>query len=135
MELSGQSFHLMLCPGELFLRGDPERLRAALENLCYNALSFTPKDGTITLSLEQENGMAAVRVSDTGAGIAPEDLPHVFERGFTRRPEGEGMGLFIVRTITLEHSGTAEVSSLPGHGSVFTLRFPLSAPDLPEENA
>lgn len=45
------------------------------------------------------------------------------------------MGLFIVRTITLEHSGTAEVSSVPGQGSVFTLRFPLSAPDSPEENA
>ena len=66
-------------------------------------------------------------MSDTGCGIAPEDLPHVFERGFTRRPDnsGEGLGLYIVRTFALEHGGSAEAESKPGSGSTFTLRLPL----------
>lgn len=99
-----------------------------MENLCYNALSFTPEDGTVTLSLRREDGWAAVSVTDTGAGIAPADLPHLFERGFTRRPDGsgQGMGLFIVRNVALEHGGTAEVRSQLGEGSTFTLRLPLS---------
>ena len=89
------------------------QLRAALENLCYNALSFTPPGGRITLSLRRESGSAVICVADTGSGIAPEDLPHVFERGFTRRPDGsgEGLGLYIVRTFALEHGGRAEAES------------------------
>ena len=106
MELSGLEFRLRL-PGEkLYIRGDRGRLRTALENLCYNALSFTPPDGTVTLGLTQESPYAVVTVQDTGRGIAPEDLSHVFERGFTRREDdsGEGLGLHIVRIIALEHS-------------------------------
>lgn len=128
MELSGQRFRLELPQEELTIQGSPERLRSALENLCYNALSFTPEEGAITLSLGQEEGMAVIRVSDTGRGIAPEDLPHVFDRGFTRRPDdsGEGMGLFLVRTAAIELGGSVEVASRLGEGSVFTLRLPLA---------
>ena len=91
-------------------------------------MSFTPADGTVTLSLRREDGWAAVSVADTGAGIADGDLPHLFERGFTHRPDGsgQGMGLFIVRNAALEHGGTAEASSQMGEGSTFTLRLPLS---------
>lgn len=126
MELSGQKFRLELCSGSVVIQGDRERLRMALENLCYNALSFTPEDGTITLSLTKETGYAILSVRDTGPGIAPEDLPHVFERGFTRRWDGsgEGLGLYIVRTVALEHGGTVSVDAQLGKGSVFTLRLP-----------
>ena len=71
--------------------------------------------------------MAVIQVADTGRGIAPEDLPHVFDRGFTRRPggDGEGMGLFLVRSAAIEHGGSVGAASRPGEGSVFTLRLPL----------
>ena len=128
MELSGQTFRLVLPPVTLTAAGDGERLGVALENLCYNALSFTPEDGTITLSLEQEGEWALIHVEDTGIGIPEEDLPHVFERGFTSRAEegGDGLGLYIVRTVALEHGGRVEVSSQVGKGSRFTLRLPLA---------
>lgn len=127
MELSGQSFCLEL-PGEkLCILGDSDRLRSALENLCYNALSFTPANGKITVSLKKEKGCAAMTVTDTGEGILPENIPHLFDRGFTNRSDGsgEGLGLFIVRTTALEHGGTVEVESHPGNGSAFTIYLPV----------
>jgi len=127
MELNGQSFLLELPRETLTAAGDEARLRSALENLCYNAVSFTPCDGTVILSLQREGDKALVCVTDTGPGIAPEDLPHIFDRGFTRRDDGgEGLGLFIVRTVALEHGGTVEAASRSGGGSVFTLRLPLT---------
>ena len=68
-----------------------------------------------------------VEVRDTGAGISPEDLPHLFERGFTSRTGGggEGLGLYIVRTIALEHGGSVKADSQLGRGSVFSLQIPL----------
>lgn len=130
MELFGQAFRLELTAAPLSVLGDEAQLRSALENLCYNALSFTPEEGTVTLSLREEEGMAAIAVADTGRGIAEEDLPHIFERGFTRRPEGggEGMGLYLVRTAAMEHGGSVEAVSRPGQGSLFTLRLPLLPP-------
>lgn len=126
-ELSGQTFVLELPETVLTVAGDEERLRSALENLCYNALSFTPEDGTVALSLRRERGWVVIDVTDTGAGIDPADLPRVFDRGFTHLPDGsgQGMGLFIVRNAALEHGGAAEVRSRVGGGSVFTLRLPL----------
>ena len=128
IELGGQRFALELPREELYVSAGENQLRAALENLCYNALSFTPPGGRITLSLRRESGSAVICVADTGSGIAPEDLPHVFERGFTRRPDGsgEGLGLYIVRTFALEHGGRAEAQSQPGKGSTFKLHLPLA---------
>ena len=129
MELFGQSFLLALPSESLTISGDTERLRSALENLCYNAASFTPEDGVITLSLGTEQGKAVIAVSDTGVGIAPENMSRVFDRGFTNRPDGsgEGLGLYLVRAIALEHGGTVEVQSQLGKGSVFTLRLPIAS--------
>lgn len=128
MELSGQSFRLELPRETLVVSGDHDRLRSALENLCYNALSFTPENGRITLSLKKENGCAAITVADTGEGIPAENIPRLFDRGFTNRPDGsgEGLGLFIVRTTALEHGGSVKVESHPGEGSSFTIYLPLT---------
>lgn len=128
MELSGQTFRLVLPRDSLTVAGDGERLGVALENLCYNALSFTPEDGTITLSLEREGEWALIQVEDTGSGISEQDLLHVFERGFTSRAEegGDGLGLYIVRTVALEHGGRVEAFSRLGRGSRFTLHIPLT---------
>lgn len=127
MELWGQEFHLKLPKQQVYVAVDTQRLQIALENLCYNALSFTPEYGKIELSLQVLGNRAQIAVADTGAGIAAEDLAHVFERGFTRRADGsgEGLGLFIVQTIALEHGGSVDVVSEKGKGSTFYLYLPL----------
>ncbi|MFN7949346.1 MAG: ATP-binding protein [Blastocatellia bacterium] len=112
--------------------GDPDRLQQIIWNLLSNAVKFTPPDGRIEVSLEQMTGEACIRVSDTGCGIAPEFLPHVFER-FTQAERaaqvtggGLGLGLAIVRHLVELHGGTIRAESKgEGLGAVFTVRLPL----------
>jgi PAS domain S-box-containing protein len=120
----------------LTLQGDTDRLQQATWNLLNNAVKFTPQGGTVRLTAGREEGWVVISVQDTGQGIDPDFLPHVFERfrqaegGSTRRHGGLGLGLAIVRHIVELHGGTASVSSAgEGRGSTFTLRFPLQAPD------
>jgi two-component system OmpR family sensor kinase len=107
--------------------GDPDRLRQLLLNLVDNAIKYTPRGGTITLSLYREEGWVRVSVQDTGVGIPPEALPHIFER-FFRMPrqgrKGVGLGLAIARWIAEAHGGRLEVESQVGQGSTFTLWLP-----------
>jgi PAS domain S-box-containing protein len=111
---------------------DPDRLRQVMWNLLSNAVKFTQRGGRAEVELSREGAQAAVRVSDTGAGIAPDFLPHVFDRfrqadmGTTRQHGGLGLGLSIVRHLVELHGGevTAE-SAGPGLGSTFTVRLPL----------
>ena len=128
MEASGVEFLLELPHAPCFVRADRDRLVRVLENLCYNALSFTPEDGRITLALELLPGTARVRVSDTGCGIAPEELPRVFDRFYTSREDGggSGLGLYIVKSTIREHGGQVEAQSVLGRGSVFTFTLPLA---------
>jgi len=129
---------------ELMVRADPVRLRQAVGNLVSNAIRHTPPGGTVLLKAagdppdpEQAGRAAAVtgvriEVSDTGSGIAAEDLPHVFdrfwraERSRSRQTGGSGLGLSIVRKLTEAHGGTVEARSTPGAGSTFVLRLPAS---------
>ena len=110
---------------------DPDRIEQAIENLVGNALRHTPAGGTITLSATQADGVATVSVSDTGAGIVPEHLPHVFERFYkvdaARAAEstGSGLGLSITKAIVQRHGGTIRVSSQPGN-TTFTVALPQS---------
>jgi signal transduction histidine kinase len=111
---------------------NPPRLQRVLYNLVSNALRHTPADGAVFLRAEPAGGMVRVEVSDTGEGIAPEDLPRVFESSFrgersrTRTPTGDGagLGLAIARGLIEAHGGEISVESRPGHGSRFwfTLR-------------
>ncbi|MCX5263905.1 cell wall metabolism sensor histidine kinase WalK [Streptomyces sp. NBC_00199] len=118
----------------VWLDADPVRLRQVLGNLVANAVRHTPADGTVTLTARGDGDRVVLEVADTGTGIAPGDLPHVFERFWraeksrSRRTGGSGLGLPIVRQLTDAHGGTVEAASTPGEGSVFTLRLPAAPP-------
>ncbi|HIC89067.1 MAG TPA: sensor histidine kinase, partial [Anaerolineae bacterium] len=111
--------------------GDPDRLKQLLLNLVDNAIKYTPGGGQVTLSLYREQDWVRVEVSDTGIGIRPEDLPHIFERfyrvnkGGPRRTSGSGLGLSIARWIAESHGGRLTVQSQVGVGSTFTVWLPL----------
>nr|WP_307123965.1 HAMP domain-containing sensor histidine kinase [Streptomyces sp. B1I3] len=119
------------------LTADPVRLRQAVGNLVSNAVRHTPAGGRVTLrAYADESGEAVgVEVADTGSGIAPDNLPYVFDRFWraeksrSRRTGGSGLGLAIVRKLAEAHGGTAGVVSTVGEGSVFTLRLPAAGPD------
>ncbi len=113
------------------VKGDVFQLRQVLHNLVGNAIKYTPNEGSITLSLEEENNMVTIKVQDTGYGIPPSDLPHIFERFYRVRNnghddiEGNGLGLAIVRSIVEEHGGQVRVESEPGRGTCFTVTLPI----------
>ena len=116
--------------------GDPERLHQILWNLLSNALKFTPRGGRVSVTLLSDERTATVSVSDTGQGIRPDFLPHVFERfrqadaTSTRAHGGLGLGLAIVRHLVELHGGTVWVSSSgEGQGATFTVQFPLALPE------
>lgn len=119
--------------------GDPTRLLQIGWNLLSNAIKFTPAGGAVELIVSSSPGRVLFQVSDTGEGISPDFLPHLFERfrqseaAMSRRHSGLGLGLSIVRHLAELHGGTVSVQS-PGinQGSVFTVSLPaLSAPELP----
>ncbi|MGP4043032.1 sensor histidine kinase [Streptomyces sp. 2A115] len=116
--------------GTPWVYADPVRMRQALGNLLSNAIRHTPADGTITLSARRHEDHVLFEIADTGSGIAPEDLPSVFDRFWraeksrSRRTGGSGLGLPIVRQLITAHGGTVAVTSQLGVGSVFTLRLP-----------
>jgi heavy metal sensor kinase len=113
-----------------FIEGDPVALQQILFNLVSNALRYTPAGGSVRISIGAFDSMAKVEVVDTGVGIAPADLPHIFERFYrginvrTHEPRGSGLGLAICQTLAEAHGGRIEVESEPGKGSRFTLLLP-----------
>jgi two-component system, OmpR family, sensor histidine kinase BaeS len=106
---------------------DPDRADQILKNLLSNALKFTAPGGTVTVSVSPEADGAVVEVSDTGVGIPPDELPHVFERFWrgkqTGRVAGSGIGLAVVHTLVEAHGGTITVDSKPTEGTRFVIRF------------
>ena len=116
------------------IQADPERMQQALGNLVSNALRYTPETGRIELSAYEEDNGVRIDVRDTGSGIAPEDLPHVFERFYrgdaSRNESGSGLGLAITKSIIELQGGKISASSAgPDLGSTFTIWLPLPDPN------
>lgn len=117
--------------------GDRVQLERAVNNLIGNALEFTPPGGSVTVSVLERDGVA-VRIRDTGPGIGPEMLPHVFDkyrRGHGgRKSDGAGLGLYITRSLIEAHGGTVSVQSRPGEGATFEIRLPASRGSLADSH-
>ena len=103
---------------------DGPRLRQALSNLILNAEAAMPDGGELMISAEAAGPGASLHVTDTGVGIAPEDMDKIFTPYYSTRPGGTGLGLPTVRRIVEEHDGTLEVHSEPGRGTRFTVHLP-----------
>jgi two-component system OmpR family sensor kinase len=121
-------------PSSLTVLADPDRLQQLLLILVDNALLHTPADGTVTVSISQSGDEALIAVSDTGPGIAPEHLPHLFDRFYrvddarARISGGTGLGLAIAKAIAQSHHGDILVDSVVGKRSTFTVHLPVSEP-------
>ena len=110
--------------------GDERRLRRALANLVDNAIKYTPPGGRVTLTTGHDASAVWVAVADTGMGIDSSELPRVFDRLYrserTRHERGLGLGLGLARAVAEAHGGSLTAESVPGQGSVFTLRLPTA---------
>jgi heavy metal sensor kinase len=123
---------------QAIILGDEDRLKQLLLNLVDNGIKYTQPGGAVRLSLAKDSAWAHLTVSDTGIGIPPEDLPHIFDRFYrvdkarSRAQGGSGLGLAIVKWIVQAHGGGVQVDSTPGQGTTFHVSLPLyQRPGLP----
>ena len=119
-------------PGTPLVFGDPDRLEQALQNVAANAIRHTPAGGRVSLDAGPDGDRVRITIADTGPGIPPEHLPHIFDRFYkadasragTRVPSGSGLGLSIVRAIVLRHGGDVRASNTAEGGAAFTFLLP-----------
>jgi two-component system, OmpR family, sensor kinase len=131
-ESAGVQVEVATPPDPVVVPVDATRIRQLLLNLLTNAVKYTPAGGSVRMQLSQANGRVTLTVADTGIGIAPGDLPHIFGRFWradsarTRRGErpGAGLGLAICKWIAEAHGGRIDVVSRPGRGTTFTVTLP-----------
>jgi two-component system, OmpR family, sensor histidine kinase BaeS len=112
------------------VNGDPTRIQQVVSNLLSNALKFTPTGGEVRLSCDVRSNDAVIRVSDTGVGIPPSEIDHVFDRffrGSSVRASGSGIGLAVAKELVVAHGGTIEAQSTVGVGTTFSIRLPLAS--------
>jgi heavy metal sensor kinase len=126
-----QSIRFRVPSEAIEVKGDCDSIERLVLILVDNAVKYTPPQGSITVSLSEDEGVAVLAVHDTGIGISQEDLPHIFERFWradkarSREFGGAGLGLSMARSIADQHGATIAVDSAPEHGSTFTVRFPV----------
>ncbi|MCP4590482.1 MAG: HAMP domain-containing protein [bacterium] len=126
----GIALHVDAVPDLSPVQVDPDRLAQVIGNLVSNGLRYTPEGGRITLAARQRADGAYLIIQDTGAGIAPADLPHIFDRFYRgdaarETNEGEsGLGLAIAKSLVEAHGGALSVSSTLGEGSAFVIALP-----------
>jgi two-component system OmpR family sensor kinase len=119
------------CPAPLAITGDAGQIKQVLLNLIDNALRHTPRGGEVSVKAAPGPNSVSIEVTDTGSGINPKDLPHIFERFYrgdisrTRATGNSGLGLAIVHSIVEAHGGTIDVESTPGQGTRFTIHLPI----------
>ena len=130
-KIRGLQFAVFVPHEPIRIKADAEALRRALLILIDNAAKYTPSGGSVAVSLDAHGGFARASVSDTGFGVAGEDVAHVFDRFWradkarSRDHGGAGLGLSIAKSIVETHNGTVGVESEPGKGSTFWVRIPL----------
>jgi len=111
--------------------GDRDQIKQMVLNLVENAVKYSPAEGAVTLSLHKDDSLARIQITDTGAGIPPDILPHIFQRFYRGNHRsmmgGTGLGLAIADRIARSHGGSIAVRSRVGHGSTFTVSLPLPA--------
>ncbi len=112
-------------PLPLEVEHDSNQINQVLLNLLLNSIQSIDHSGKITVKTERHGTLAAVAITDTGRGIAPEHLPHIFRPFYTTKGNGTGLGLSLARRIVEEHGGRVEVNSTLGQGSTFTVFLPL----------
>jgi signal transduction histidine kinase len=158
-EAQGVALHVEAAGDLPQIDADPQRMAQVLANLVANALRYTPEGGSITLDattdhrppttnqvgehsvVGRQSSVVTLRVSDTGRGIAPEDLPHVFDRFYradrsrTRGSGGAGLGLAITRQIVAAHGGLIWAESELGHGATISIALPVAAAELALDDA
>ena len=123
---------LVFEPQERMVEADEDKISQVFINLISNALKYTPSGGKVEIKIGSNAGHTDISVSDTGIGIAPEDLPQIFERFYrtdksrSRLTGGSGIGLTIAKSIIDAHHGSITVTSEPDKGSVFTVTLPIS---------
>jgi len=127
-ERQGVRVHRDLTPSLPPILGQANALQQVILNLVTNAAQAMPTGGDLTISTRLDDGRVRVVVADTGAGIAPEHVPHIFEPFFTTKPSGTGLGLSVTYGILNDHDATIDVDSAPGHGARFVLTFPVADP-------
>jgi signal transduction histidine kinase len=119
----------------LIVNGDKVKLRQLFINILENAVRYTPTGGNISVLLEKKDSNAVTAISDTGIGIPPEHLPHIFERFYrvdkarSRADGGVGLGMAIAKYIADSHGGKIEVESQVGKGTTITVTIPLKNPE------
>jgi two-component system, NtrC family, nitrogen regulation sensor histidine kinase NtrY len=116
------------------IQADPDLLHRALSNLVLNSLDAMPTGGTLTIRTGRKNGMALVEVSDTGAGLTPEECERLFTPYYTTKRHGTGLGLAIVQSVVSDHQGRISVESAPGSGATFRIELPIQTPGSESEH-
>jgi signal transduction histidine kinase len=133
-EQTEREFKMNIIDESMIVMGREDQLQQVLINIFENALKFTPKDGSISVSLERSADDLTLIVMDTGIGIPPEDLPHLFERFHRGRNvsgyRGNGLGLAIVRAIANAHGGSVAVHSASQQGTLVTFSLPIYRGDM-----
>ncbi len=130
VEAKHQSLGTELPPALPLARADPGRLRQILQNLLTNAHLYTPEDGRLQISADARGGQVRISVADTGPGMTPEQLEHLYDRFYRAQDDhsapGTGLGLSIVRSLVDLHGGKLEVASEVGRGTTFRVSIPVA---------
>jgi signal transduction histidine kinase len=122
-------FLTSICPPSLIVQGDQERLLQMLANLVDNAIKYTPAGGRVEINASANHSSVLLTVSDSGAGIPPEDVHKIWDRSFrgdkSRTQRGLGLGLSLVKAVVMAHGGTIDVASVQGQGTKFSINLPF----------